>query len=413
MRVAVIGAGLTGLTCARLLGEYADVKVFESESAGGLLSSYYNSERGYWIEKFYHHCFRNDEHLIELIRDLRLSGKLVWRIARTGVAVDGRIYPLNTPFEILRYPYMRLMDKVRLARFTLRAKKRNFIDFDDVGVVEGIRDELGDELLNDFFLPLLKSKFGENYERVSYAWLLARVSIRSNRRYSGEELGYLKGGFQQLVERLAEGVDIAFSKAAIAKAGEKFAVMGERFDAVVYTAPLPALDRELRRAAGLPETKYQSSVCALIGAEEGITEDIYWINLKNPSIFGAIIEHTNFMDFEDYGEHVIYLASYSTPEGQLFNTSNDKLEKLYMKELERFGIGSESINWIRVFKARFSGPIYEKGYLRKITDYRTRVKGFYVAGMTSRHNYPERSMNGSIRSGIEVAKVVMEDFGLV
>lgn len=41
----------------------------------------------------------------------------------------------------------------------------------------------------------MKSKFGENAENISAAWLIGRVKIRSDRGKEGEKLGYLRGGF--------------------------------------------------------------------------------------------------------------------------------------------------------------------------------------------------------------------------
>ncbi|AEA47313.1 NAD(P)/FAD-dependent oxidoreductase [Archaeoglobus veneficus] len=404
MKIAIVGAGLTGLSAAIALKEYANVVVFEKDDVGGLASSYC---REYCIEKFYHHCFRGDNALLEMIKKLGLSSKLVWKVARIGYAVGGKVYPLNTPFEILRYPHMSFMDKAKLALFTIRSKRRDYTKADSVSVVDGIRQELGDRLLEKFFMPLLKAKFGESYPEVSYAWLLARVSIRSNRKYSGEELGYLRHGFHQLIERMREDIEI-MSKAARIEKNAGWVVNGERFDAVIYTAPLPELDEKIRKAAGVQDVKYQSSVCALIGAKKSITEDIYWTNVDR-GIFGAIIEHTHFMPFEDYGEHVIYLASYSSPSGWLFNAKSDELRKLYLKDVARFGLEEKDINWIEIFRAKYSGPIYEKGYLNKITPYRTALKGLYIAGMTSKPNYPERSMNGSIKAGMEVAEVVKAD----
>ncbi len=406
MKIAVIGAGLTGMSCARLLSEHSKVVLFEKEDVGGLASSYCTGR--YCIEKFYHHCFRSDDVLIDLVRKLGL--RIVWKVVRIGYAFDGRVYPLNTPVEILKYPHLSFRDKVRLALFTLKSRRRDYSKEDGRSVVEGIREELGENVLNKFFMPLLKAKFGEEFEKVSYAWLLARVAIRSNRKLNGEELGYVRHGFHELVERLAEGLDIRKEEVRkIEKVGGKFDVNGERFDVVVYTAPIPTLDDRIRKVAGIPDIKYQSSVCALIGTKESITEDIYWTNVADSRVFGAIIEHTHFMPFEDYGEHIIYLASYSK---SLFNKNIDELKRVYLKEARRFGLNESSVNWIEIFKAKYSGPVYEVGYLKKITPYRTKIRGFYIAGMTSPPNYPERSMNGSVKAGFEVAEAVKKDFEL-
>ncbi len=125
--------------------------------------------------------------------------------------------------------------------------------------------------------------------------------------------------------------------------------------------------------------------------------------------FGAVIEHTNFMPFEDYGIHIMYLAAYSTPDGWLFNLRDEEIERMFLSDLRKLGFKTESVRWAKVFKAKYSGPIYEKGYRRKVTPYRV-ADGFYIAGMTSKPNYPERSMNGSIKAGKEVAEQVKRDF---
>jgi len=407
LRIAIIGAGLTGLTAAMKLREYADITLFEKHNVGGLASSYC---RGYCIEKFYHHCFKNDFELLKMVRELGLSNRLTWKVAKVAYAVDGKFYPLNTPFEIIRYPHMSLRDKLKLAIFTLKSRRRDYRKMDNISAVEGIKKELGNSVFENFFLPLLKSKFGGSYPEVSYAWLLARVAIRSNRKFGGEELGYLRHGFHQLIEKMREGLEIKTGDTKITKNG-KFSVNSENFDKVLFTAPLPELDLSLRKVASIPSVKYQSSVCALIGSQNTLTDDIYWTNIRDEMPFGAVIEHTNFMPYEDYGEHLIYFASYSTPDGWLFNRSSEELEKIYISSAETLGIKKEDINWIKIFKARYSGPVYETGYMTKITPYKTAIDGFYIAGMTSEPNYPERSMNGSIKSGIEVAETVKRDTG--
>ncbi len=405
MRVAVIGAGITGLTAANRLKEYAEVKVFEACDVGGLAGSI--KVNGYWIEKFYHHCFRFDDLLLEEIKRLGLKSKLVWKTARTGFEIDGRIYPVNTPIEILRFPLLSFTEKLKLTFFTLRSRRRRYEEYDDVTAVEGLKSDLGDGITRKFFMPLLRSKFGENADRVSYAWLLARVAIRSNRKSSGEEIGYIRGGFWQMIDRMKSDIDIALEAAKIGKAGGGWEVNGERFDAVVYTAPPPTLG-ELADILGIPEIPFQSSVCLLLASDDSITEDIYWTNVTSNLSFGAMIEHTNFMPFEDYGENLIYLASYSTPDGWLYRMGNEDIKKLFLSELRR--IADIDVKWARVFKARFSGPIYVRGYAKLVTPYRI-SDGFYLSGMTSKPNYPERSMNGSIKAGIEVAKCVLDDYG--
>ncbi|AKG91000.1 Protoporphyrinogen oxidase [Geoglobus ahangari] len=402
MRVAVVGAGLAGLNAARMLSEYCKVDVYEAGEVGGLAGSYCAGR--YCIEAFYHHFFRGDEYLLSLIDELGLGGKVVWRVAKVGQEFQGRIYPLNTPVEILAYPGMSLLDKVRLTAFTLKARRKRFEEYDDVGVLDGLRGDAGERLIERFFMPLLRSKFGDNFERVSYAWLLARVSLRSNRKLSGEELGYLRGGMYQLVEKLSEGLNVVRERAAVKKTS-RWSVNGREYDAVIYTAPLPELG-ELAKTLGIAEVEYQSSICLLLGMDESFTDSLYWVNYSSAP-FGATIEHTNFMPLEDYGERLMYVASYTTPD-RVLEMSDEEVFRTYTRHLERYGLDAEGIRWWKVFRAKYSGPVYERGFRRKITPYRV-AEGFYVAGMTSEANYPERSMNGSLLAGKKAAEQLISD----
>ena len=69
-----------------------------------------------------------------------------------------------------------------------------------------ILSEVGQRTYESFFEPLMRSKFGAISDKVSAAWLIGRIAIRSNRGLSGERLGYLKGGFQVFLDALTDEV---------------------------------------------------------------------------------------------------------------------------------------------------------------------------------------------------------------
>ena len=206
MRICVIGGGLTGLVAAHALAGEHEVQLFEKMPyLGGCLSSY--EVNGYWIERYYHHCFSGDNHLFALLRELGLMDSLEWRTGTTGYYSGGTIYPLNTPWEILRYPELSLIDKAKLAYLTLTAKNADLSALDDVPAERYIIDHLGRNVYSSFFEPLLKSKFGDRRKEVSAAWLFSRIAIRSDRGVSGEHLGYLNGGFHRIIDALEKSIE--------------------------------------------------------------------------------------------------------------------------------------------------------------------------------------------------------------
>jgi protoporphyrinogen oxidase len=399
MKVCIVGGGLAGLAAAWRLKDRHEIDIYEKNShLGGCLSSHHINN--YWIEQFYHHCFAGDRHLLALLADLNLSGRLEWLQGTTGYFVKDTIYPLNTPLEILRYPHLSLPEKARLALLTLRSRRMDPVALDNITARDFIVGELGEQVYDSFFEPLLRSKFGSLLDNVSAAWLIGRVSIRSNRGLSGERLGYLNGGFHIFTEALSESVGrhctirLRDPVVSLRRDEGSWRVNGQRYDAVLSTIPPQAL----REAGGpdLPPVPYQGAACLALGLDEEYTKGIYWLNMKDPAPFGAVITHTNFAPYERYGEHIVYLASYFS--GSLPVQAGRVMKEAFCRI---FRVAESSIHWERLTIEPLAGPVFTTGYRKSIPDWR--AGGIYWAGMFSPCNYPERSMEGSIASGYEAA----------
>jgi protoporphyrinogen oxidase len=121
--------------------------------------------------------------------------------------------------------------------------------------------------------------------------------------------------------------------------------------------------------------------------------------MKDSAPYGAVVTHTNFMPVDQYGEHLVYLASYfSGPIPQRLD------ERMLADFCSRFSVGRDEISWHRMAVDPFAGPVYTTGYRSLIPRYEQ--KGMYMAGMFSGTNYPERSMEGSVRAGFAVAECI-------
>lgn len=400
MKIGIIGSGLTGLVAAHALAKNHEISLFEKMPyPGGCLSSYHIND--YWIERYYHHCFSSDITLFSLLKDLDLHESLEWRNGTTGYFARDTTYPLNTPFEILRYPELSFLDKARLGWLTLTAKKADLTVLDDVPADQFIIENLGLNVYTSFFEPLLKSKFGDRRKEISAAWLISRIAIRSNRGVEGEKLGYLRGGFHNLVDALGSSVTSNGGKlhlqtpvTRITRENGGWTLNRTRYDAVISTIP----PQELERSGGpaLPPIPYQGAACMTLAMKRQVTGGIYWLNMKDPAPYGAVVTHTNFIPFENYGEHLVYLASYFT------GTLPQRLDERMLSDFcTRFSVQPDEISWHRMEVDPFAGPVYTTGYRSLIPKYEN--KDFYMAGMFSKTNYPERSMEGSIRAGFEVA----------
>jgi len=403
MKIGVIGGGLTGLVAANRLVLENEVDLFERMPyLGGCLSSY--NVNDYWIERYYHHCFSGDNNLFALITEMGLSDKLEWRTGTTGYFANNKIYDLSTPLQILLYPELSLIDKVKLAGLTFKAKKTAFTTLDDIPAEQYIIKHLGKNLYSSFFEPLLKSKFGDRRKEVSAAWLFSRIAIRSDRGVSGEHLGYLSGGFHQLIDALEKSIVLKGGVirkqtpiTSISRKNGAWEAGGIRYDTIISTIP----PRELERIGGpaLPHIPYQGAACMTLALEREVTGGIYWLNIKDAAPYGAVVAHTNFIPFKRYGEHIVYLASYFS------GTVPPRLDSRMLEDFcTRFSVTKDEIHWYKMAVDPWAGPVYTTGYRSLIPSYEQ--QGLFMAGMFSRTNYPERSMEGSIRAGSDVAECI-------
>ena len=99
----MIGAGIGGLSAAYdLVNAGNKVVVFEaSGSVGGLASGFKESHWDWSIERYYHHWFASDHHMLGLIKELGWSDKVLFPKPKT-VMNYRVIVPLtdNPPFFI-------------------------------------------------------------------------------------------------------------------------------------------------------------------------------------------------------------------------------------------------------------------------------------------------------------------------
>jgi protoporphyrinogen oxidase len=426
MRYAVIGAGALGLTLALRLSEHGhDVVVFERSPVPGGLASSFEVAPGIWLERFYHHLFTSDRHAIRLIEDVGLRDDLLWLRPQTSTLLGGRLRQLDSPLSLLRFDGLSPNARLRMgAALAMLRALPSPVAMHEVAASRWLSAAMGGEAYRRIWQPLLRGKFGADADEVAMAWFWARVHDRT------AKLGYVRGGFHRLYERLERrtterGASVILNAAVdrVDRAGSELSIAVNvggrdtmvRFDRVVSTLPLrvtagfvPTVADELLKR--YPPPAALAAHCLVLGLERSLVP-AYWVNVNDPGYpFLAVVEHTNLVPGEDYGHPaVVYVGRYCSMDDPLLRASAEEVLDAWLPAIVRLNPAFER-SWIRAawsFAAPFAQPIVRPGFRRTIPPFDTPLPGFYTASMFQVYPH-DRGQNQSIRLAEQVARHLEE-----
>ena len=440
MDIGIIGAGVAGLAAANVLGKQGHrVSVYEGAPfLGGQASTF--DVGGGRLEKGYHHLFTTDTAIIELMDELGLGSRLKWIESKVGFFYNYKIHRLVTPVDLLKFTEISFIDRVRLGLVTLYLKRyKDWRKLEKYTAAEWIRKYAGKGVYAVVWGPLLRGKFGGQYDKVGMPWFWGKIQTRFASRGKGikgmqkESLGYPIGSFDEIFDALSErikenGGSINLStpvrqvivEDGIAKGLEidngAGGVEKKNFDYILSTTPsyiFPRLVHELPDdyVKKLNDVDYLAAVLVILVMDRPFT-DIYWLNIADRSIpFVGLIEQTNFVDPALYGgNHVLYISNYLGEDNPHFAMEPDDLLEEYIPHLKKINPLFEK-SWIKDWhyhKVAAAQPIIGTNYSERIPEHRTPIRNLYLANTTQ--IYPEdRGTNYSIRMGNEVASLIMKD----
>ncbi len=115
MKIAIVGAGIAGLSAAYdLLRGGHEVTLLESDDQTGGLATGFRDEGWEWpLEKFYHHLFTSDKEIIGLVEEIGMKDKLFFPRPITSVIYEDRIVPFDSPMRWITFPGFNLIDVAR------------------------------------------------------------------------------------------------------------------------------------------------------------------------------------------------------------------------------------------------------------------------------------------------------------
>jgi len=447
MRIGIIGGGVAGLTAAYELSKKGhEVAVFEKEMELGGQASTFPIE-GTRLEKFYHHLFMSDHHIVRLINELGLSPRMRWIDSKVGLFHGDKVYDFVTPLDLLRFTPLSLPNRLWAGLISLYLQRQtNWQKYEGITARDWLRKHAGKSVYDTIWEPLLRSKFGDSYAEVSMTWFWGKMRLRFGSRPKGmqkEKLGYMEGSFQLLIDELekrikemggevytnapvervvveggrATGLKLKAQSSKLKAPGEhptrNSKLKTQNFDVIIATVPsfaftemVPELPPDYKRK--LRRVKYQSALCLVLKMKRPLSH-IYWMNISDPTIpFVAAIEHTNYMPTEVYnGKHILYLSNYLPLDSLLLSLSKDELLQEYLPHVQRINPEFD-LDWVEeswLFRDDAGQPIITCHYSQEIPAHQTPIKGLYLANTTQ--IYPEdRGMNYSVHLGQKIATIV-------
>lgn len=415
MKIAVVGAGFTGLAAGYHLSKaHHNVTLFEKENrAGGLAGTFILSGWNWPLEKHYHHWFTNDSYALSLIKELGLGSDLVFPHTLTSIYYDGKTYPFNSPHDVLSFSPLTFGERLRVGIVTLTLKllpKEFALRLEQTSAYDWLKKWYGKRSFSILWEPLLAGKFGPFAKTVNMSWFWARIKKRT------PKLGYLKGGYDKLIEALVEKIERNGGKIKLNSSFEQKNISD--FDKVIITTPsfvfthiFPNLPISYTKT--LTSIPHLSAFNLLLVTKEKILPDIYWLNVNDRTFpFIAVVQQTNLVEKKYYNnQHITWAANY-LPEGHpYFKMTKEELLKIYLPYLKKinpqFNWQSSIINY-QLFLGPFAQPVFPVNYSRTKPDFHTPIPNVYLANMDMVYPW-DRGTNYAIELGYQVAELVEKE----
>jgi protoporphyrinogen oxidase len=423
-RVVVLGAGAMGLAAAyRALTLGHQVTLLEAAPVPGGMMAHFDLA-GLSIERYYHFVCKADQPTFDLMDELGIGNLMRWKPTSMGYFIGGSLHPWGDPFSLLRFPHLNIIEKVRYGLLMFVSTRRNsWPSLEHISAKTWIERWCGPSIYAKLWKPLFDLKFHQYADNVSASWIWTRIRRvgRSRKSMLQEELGYIEGGSETLVNALmkailAKGGDIRLGEPARRVRGENGQVTGVETasgfypaDAVISTVPTPYVTPLIPDLPPASKAAYEAIenigvTCVLLKLRKSVTPH-FWVNVVDPNMpIPGIIEFSN-LRATGTGETVVYVPYYMPTTNPLWQRTNQAFIDEAMACIQRINpaIGQGDLVASHVGRLAHAQPVCPPDFLKCLPPVQTPIRGLQIADTC--FYYPEdRGIAESVRLGQEMAR---------
>jgi oxygen-dependent protoporphyrinogen oxidase len=426
MRVAVIGAGISGLTCAfRLQQQGHTVRVFESEpKVGGRMGT--THVEGFPIDTGANLLLANYERLHALSTELGIADQLFdFHSDSGGILRDHQLnsFTPKSAFDVLRYQGVSFVSRMRLLRYFISAYRwTSSLDFFDLSVGEdpdtdqnaysATTERLGEEVAAYVVDPFVRTFHFHGARQLSMKYFDALAALLLGPD-NFKPQGYT--GFMQTLPRaLGEQLDVQTTSpvSLVRPRSNGIDVDDEPFDAVVLAVPAPiGLAILAPPSPGqlevLSRTSYAPTLSVAFRCPVSVADDFegIWVpysesllisECSNETCKGASTESETVYNFGLHAEAAsVWL---DRPDDEVFEAVAAEWARLFPRY-------RGALQGLHVQRWPLAMPVYSPGHVERVQRFWSEGQGdgrVYLCGDYLNHPWVE----GSIRCGEKIAQLI-------
>ncbi|TSC86330.1 MAG: hypothetical protein G01um10147_942 [Microgenomates group bacterium Gr01-1014_7] len=410
MRIAILGAGFTGLSAAyQLLKKGHDVTIFEKEnSLGGLAVGFSDPNWDWTLERAYHHWFTNDDAILKLAGEI--NHKVIIKRPSTDIFIKGKTLPFDNALSLLSFPHLPIVDRIRMGMVIFYLKQiNNYKKLEGKKAANWIRKWMGEKAFSLIWDPLLSGKFGEYKNQIALTWFWARIKKRT------PKLAYPEGGFQMFADHLGAEIKKLGGKILLNTEVKNIEDLKKEYDKIIVTLPSPVFAKIAnlpqgykKRITSIPHLHAQVLILIL---KKPFMNKTYWLNITDKNFpFLVLAEHTNFMNPKNYGgQHILYIGNYLPQNHPYLKMDADELLKKFDPFLRKINpTYHSSLITHHLFVGPFAQPVVTVDYPKKIPAFKTPLKSIYLANLDMVYPW-DRGTNYAVELGRQVASIVSDE----